>query len=205
MFAVANADDLYPLDALRTVRSWDRAGQAVVGFRLAQTVLPRSGPVNRALCQTHLPPREKDVALELVALAEAEVSRTARSSGGLDEEWKARSLRVTKAEEFVVPGTQLVSMNLWALRSTIWPHFEEAVVRGRRTAESPAPPEVLLPVVMGDLIAREHEQVHVLPVEARCIGLTWPDELPTVQSLVAEMVAAGELPATAAVQAIGPS
>lgn len=198
MFGVANADDLYPLDAFRALRSWDGAGHAVVGFRLARTMLPGSTAINRALCRTRDLAMAGHGQLDLVALTEAAVVGRATPEGGPDDRWFVRDLAAAGAGESSVPGTQLVSMNLWVLRSTIWPLFE-AELNGDR------PSEVLLPVVIGQLVAREQVQVQVLPVDGRCFGITWPEDLAPLRALVVQMVAAGELPAPAAIEEVGQS
>jgi MobA-like NTP transferase domain len=160
-FAVVNADDLYPFAALQALRS--SAGHAVLGFHLSDTVLPGSGPVHRALCRY-------DDDWRLLGLAEATV--TLGGSGFV-------------ARDVVVPGDQLVSMNAWAFRPSIWAGLDAAPRAG----------EVLLPVVVDSLIARGAATVSVVPIAGRCVGITWPGELATVRDLVGRLVAVGDLPA----------
>lgn len=176
-FAVVNADDLYPAEALGALKAWDGPGHAVAGFRLAATMLEGSGTVNRALCRVA---DDGGGDRRLEGLVEAAITRRGDS-------WVATPRGGGPAS--VVPGDQLVSMNAWVLQPSIWPVLAAAAAAG-----SEAGPEVLLPVVVGDLVASREGTVAVLPVRGRCIGITWPHELAVVRATVAGMVAAGQLP-----------
>ncbi len=79
-------------------------------------------------------------------------------------------------------------MNLWGFDQSIFDHLDAALAAfDPETAyhEPGKPPEVLLPVVVADVLARGEARVRVSPVDARCIGLTHPDDLDLVRRLVA--------------------
>jgi len=188
-FAVVNADDLYPLEALVALRRWDGPGHAVLGFHLAATLLPGvdTGPVNRALC---------DVAggddHRLVRLIETGVTRRNRrfvvGRGPEKGEYGAS----VALEEQLLSGEQLVSMNSWAFRPSIWDDLEteaEGEVHGDVDGE------LLLPTAIGALVARGATRVTVVPIEGSCVGVTWARDLETMRALVRDRVAAGQLPA----------
>jgi len=196
-FAVVNADDLYPRPALEAMRRGGWPEHALIGFRLDATVLPGAGgaPVNRGLCRLAGGDDHR-----LVGLAEAALRRR---DGG----WVATGRDGSGAGP--VDGEQLVSMNGWVFAPSIWGHLESAepVTREPVTREpvSREPvtrvpltrqhEEVLLPVVVDALVARGVANVTVVPVEGSCVGVTWPDDLPLVQVLIGELIAAGDLPA----------
>jgi MobA-like NTP transferase domain len=175
-FAVVNADDLYPASAIGALLEGPAVGHAVLGFRLAATIAPGSGPVNRALCRC-------EDGGHLLGLTETNIAHDGR--GGFTARERGASPDVT------VPGDQLVSMNAWRFQPSIWARLEAAMGGAPGAPEG----EVLLPVVVGALIAQGEATVSVVPVAGSCIGLTWPGELATVRDMVGRMVAAGELPA----------
>ncbi len=195
-FAVVNADDLYPPGVLPVLREWTMPGHpglghAVVGFRLAATMLAGSGPVNRALCH-----RDGDGRLR--RLTEATITALPPAPGVAEGQGRFVARELGAGTEAEAAGDQLVSMNAWAFRPSIWPHF--AAAAGAAAAERRAgcgavgAGEVLLPVVVDALISRGAAAVTVVPVEGRCVGITWPDELAVVRELVGRLVAAGQLP-----------
>jgi dTDP-glucose pyrophosphorylase len=85
-----------------------------------------------------------------------------------------RLLGVT--ERPVEPGRvdteELVSMNLWGFRPSVWRWLDQP------TTETG---ERLLPAVVDEMIAGG-ERVTVLPTDARCLSLTHPDDLALVQA-----------------------
>jgi hypothetical protein len=174
-FAVINADDLYGKTALEALHEWlsrDGSLHALVAFRLIRTLLPGSTTVTRALCQ-----RQPDGTL--AGLVEVAVERR-------DETLLARPLDGTEPTE--VDANQLVSMNAFGFRPTLWPLLNEAV------AASPvAAGEALLPTVVAGLLDRIG--VVVLPVADRCAGVTWFEDLDALRREVRRAIAAGELPA----------
>jgi hypothetical protein len=180
-FVVINADDLYLPPVLAALQRWltgSGASHAVVGFPLGLTVLPESDPVTRAMCS-----RRADSALE--RLIESKVERRG-------DRFVARPL--DGGREMVVGPAQLVSMNAWGFRPSIWPALESAVA-GSRSSDG----ELFLPVVMSGLAGRGAE-ITVLPVDARCFGVTWSHDLGWLQKEVQQLVDAGVYP-----RRLGPS
>ena len=175
-FAVINADDLYGQPALGALHGWlSRRGSlhALVAFPLARTLLPDSAPVVRALCQ-----RKPDGTL--AGLVEATVECREGS-------FVARPLNRAEATE--VEGHQLVSMNAFVFRPSIWPILDEAVNAGPAGSGG----EALLPAVIDSALARV--DVVVLPIADRCVGITWPRDLDALKQDVRQRIDAGELPA----------
>ena len=158
---MVNADDLYPPATFDTIRAWSGPGHAVAGFALQDTILRSGRPVNRALCRL-------DTGGQVVRLVEASIFER----GGA---FVARE--VGSPSDVPVAAGQLVSMNAWAFMPSIWPHLSAAAASSSR--------EVLLPVVMGELLAAGAAAITCLPVGGACLGLTWPEELEPVRALVA--------------------
>ncbi len=185
-FGVVNADDLYGDGAIlalaEELRRLDAEGEHVnLAYRLANTVFTDE-PVTRGVCRTG------DDGY-LVEIAEQKVQR---ESNGY---FIARPLHAGRDE----PGTKLtggedVSMNLWGFSPSVFSHLEralEAFDPDTAPHEEGKPPEVLLPTVVGDAVRRGHAKVRVVPVEGRCVGITHPDDLDFVRTLLPEETAGG--------------
>jgi hypothetical protein len=194
-FAVVNADDLYGPGCYRLIVDYfsnpsgaptpDSSGSvgapaprpavgtgtgtgtehALVGFRLADTVAPGSGPVMRGLCQ-------QDDDGHLVTITETLINGSLAG---------------------VSPDT-LVSMNVWAFQPDIFDGLAEAVTAFLAAGQGAGDAEVLLPTVVGDLVARGRAVVRVLPATDRWVGLTYATDLSGARALVAELIQAGVEP-----------
>ncbi len=178
-FGVVNADDLYGAAALSLLGSELRAlgerTHAIIGYRLTETVLS-DAVVTRGVCET-------TPAGDLVRVVEQEVRRSdsgfaGRPIGSTDDvPWQALEPDI------------LVSMNLWGLAESIFDDLEAALAAfdPATAPHSPGkPPELLLPSVVGRLVASGAISVRVRPTEGRCIGITHPEDLPLVRKIVAE-------------------
>jgi CTP:molybdopterin cytidylyltransferase MocA len=191
-FAVVNADDVYgaPSMAQLARQLAQHAEHAIVSYRLRDTIVG-DAPVTRGTC---------DVGPDGLLVRLVERRAVARRPDG----------------DFAVgdgvdpdhlPGDTPVSMNLWGFQSSIWPVIEAAVL-GTHPSVSPdgtvADPseltsdaEVLLPEVVGDMIAERfggRAGVRVLAGQGRCIGVTHADDLPLVRNELALLVAQGLRP-----------
>ena len=138
---------------------------ALVGFRLADTVSAGSGPVMRGLCQ-------QDNDGHLVTITETLIG------GPLAGE----------------SADTLVSMNVWAFQPDIFDGLADAVTAFLAAGQGAGDGEVLLPTVVGDLIARGRAVVRVLPATDRWVGLTYSTDLGGARALVAELIDAGVEP-----------
>jgi hypothetical protein len=173
-FAVVNADDLYGPDPVRLLAGHLGAGgdaHAMVGFALSHTVWPESGPVSRALCE-----RRHDGTL--AGVVEATVSVGPRGA-------EFAAAPIAGGAERDVSGDQLVSMNAWGFRPSLWPLLEWGVHAGGRG-------EVLLPEVVAGLVPTM--AVDVLATDARCLSITWPTDLVRLRREVRALIDAGVYP-----------
>ncbi len=182
-FAVINADDLYGPGCYRLIvdhfHSPMGSDHALVGFRLSDTVTPGSGPVMRGLCQ-----QDSDSHLVTITETLIAIGGTAGAVGGV----------VGGVGEAPVAPDTLVSMNVWAFQPSIFDGLAEAVRGFLAAGQGAGDGEVLLPTVVGDLIAQGRAVVRVLPATDRWIGLTYSDDLSGARATVAELVDAGVEP-----------
>jgi hypothetical protein len=178
-FAVANADDLYGKAAIELVsRELGELGggrHVAIGYRLSETVIT-DAPVTRGVCET-------DGDGFLLRVVEQTVTR---EPGG----FFGRALEEgPEAPGHHLHGDEVVSMNLWGFDESIFEHLEaalEAFDPSTAPHQPGKPPEVLLPTVVAGVLERGEGKVLVAPTTGRCIGITHPDDLPLVRTLVAE-------------------
>jgi MobA-like NTP transferase domain len=179
-FGVANADDLYGEDGLALLAghlSGNDQTNALVCYRLRNSLIG-DAPVTRGVCNV-----DKDGLLR-----------------GVDERRKVRPLADGRIvaddgrEPAELDPSSLVSVNLWGFRPEMRRTFEAAMREANGTGE------VLLPEVVGDLVAGHRTDGHaatqfrVLEAPGRCIGVTHPSDLTLVQAAVAAEVGRGERP-----------
>jgi hypothetical protein len=178
-FGVVNADDLYGPAAMETLAHEVEAllpdEHVIVAYRLDQTVIT-DAPVTRGVCVT-----TADGYLEVVQ----ELTVQRQPGGGLT----GRPVRAAAGDPAMnLSGEEVVSMNLWGFSRGIYDDLDRAL-----DAFDPAtaphvegkPPEVLLPDVVAGIVAAGLARVRVVETEGRCIGLTHPDDVPLVRSILA--------------------
>ena len=181
-FGVANADDLYGVDALQILARHLGASNsnALVGFELANAIVG-TDPVTRGVCDV-----EGD---RLTSIAERR--RVAFTNG--------HYLADDDVEPAHLDPTSLVSMNLWGFAADMWGLFDDVMASVASSADA----EVLLPDVIGQLIKGEIgaanaslSEITVLTTDARCVGVTHPGDLLVVKADIAKQIAQGERPLT---------
>jgi hypothetical protein len=183
-FGVANADDLYGDAAISSLRSAivGRPGASephvLVGYELFRTVLTAE-PVNRGMI-------EVDDHGRLSAIVEHRVAL--RSDGRYEarplwsnEPHETRSLAELGVR--VLSGEERVSMNLWGFYPRLFDHLADALDTFH--PETAARSELLLPDVVGHLVATTTDSVRVIPTPGRCIGITSRADLPLLQDELA--------------------
>jgi hypothetical protein len=183
-FGVANADDLYGDDAIQALTGaiamykGDLDAHVLVGYKLLQTVLT-SESVNRGLIEIgddgHLAGiSEHRVALRSDGMYE---SRPLWSN----EPHETRTLAEMATQ--VLDGNESVSMNLWGFHPRLFHHLAEALEVFH--PETAARSELILPDVIGHLVATGTDRVQVVATSSRCMGLTSAADLPILQGELA--------------------
>lgn len=175
-FGVANADDLYgagALEALAGGLAHLEAGEhLLISYCLRDTVLTEA-TVTRGVC-------EVDASGQLERIVELSVA--SKESGGFV------GVPIAGGKDRSLTGDEPVSMNLWGFSPSMLDECDDALARFDPSTAPHAPgkaPEVLLPEVVGHAVTDLRARVRVVPSNSRCIGITHPDDLQLVRSLVA--------------------
>lgn len=165
---VLNADDLYPPQAFTLAASHLASapvpGHAVIGFEVAKT-LYGTRPQSRALLEV--------ADGRLIGIREGRVSQDP------DLTFTAASAQPDPAAVAErLGGTELVSMNAMVLERDIFDRLDDALT------ETPSgSPEVYLPDVLAGIVA-EGVRVRVLACGEPCHGLTYPEDVSTLATLL---------------------
>jgi MobA-like NTP transferase protein len=182
-FVVVNADDFYGAPAFAASAEFLRhappegpATFALVGYRLRDT-LSEHGAVNRGACRV-----DAEGWLEKVE----EVYEIAPTAAG-------QLVGRGAAGHVTLSADALVSMNLWAFRTSIFPILRAGFVRFLAGAD--AKKEFLLPAAVQESLERKAAQVRVLDAGSPWFGMTYPADRPRVEQAIATLVREGVYPA----------
>jgi molybdopterin-guanine dinucleotide biosynthesis protein A len=173
-FVVVNADDHYGEAVAELKHHLDSAeddAHLLVGYQLRHTVLTAS-PVTRGLLEVDNHDRLAMIVEHKVAVRNDEPKFEVRPLPSNEPaEISERGQMVPR----LLGGEELVSMNLWGFHQRLFDHLE-ALLATFDPATAPRP-ELLLPDVVGHLIATRSDRVDVLRSSSRCVGITHPDDL----------------------------
>jgi hypothetical protein len=193
-FGVANADDLYGEAALRLLPEHFAADaktsggsehnadvaqrHVLVSYQLVRTVLTKA-QVTRGLCHVG-----EDCLLDRVA----EHRVNLRDDGTFDavplaQAGSAATTAGTAGGHLHLSGAEPVSMNLWGFHPRLIDELEAAI--RNFDPDTAARPELLLPDVVGALVATGSDRVHVVETSNRCIGITHREDIAIVREEVA--------------------
>jgi len=180
-FAVINADDFYGPSAFSTIYDYlaaneDESAYAMVGYRLRNTVTEH-GSVARGVCQVENG--------KLTNITE----RTKIYKRGEDA-----AFTEDDGQTFTdLPGSTIVSMNLWGfsagLIDQLWARF--GAFLDKNLPVNPLKCEYFLPFVVDEQIRDGSASVSVLPCEETWYGVTYREDLASVQNAIADMKAKG--------------
>lgn len=182
-FAVINADDYYgrtAYTALYDFLSAERADNehAMVAYLLRNTVT-ESGHVARGICQV-----ENGLLTDVV-------ERTHIEKRGADGAY------TEDGETFVpIDGATLVSMNCWAFSHSMMDELEKrfAAWLDENLPQNPLKCEYFLPFVANALIKDGEGSVRVLNCHETWYGVTYKEDLASVQNAVKRLRAEGVYP-----------
>lgn len=182
-FAVINADDFYGRTSFQTIYDFLTGDspaneQAMVGYRLKNTVTD-NGSVARGVC------RVEDGLL---------VDITERTH----IERRPEGIAYTEDGEHFFPldGDTLVSMNLWGFHQEMMSQFTGRFAGFLREnlAKNPLKCEYYLPSVANAQIQEGLGTIRVLPSAERWYGITYREDLQSVQEAIARLKAEGVYP-----------
>lgn len=177
-FAVVNADDFYGRQAFETIANFLRKTAhrdnryGMVGFALRNT-LSDFGSVARGIC-------EVDPEGRLIGVTET-----------TDIEKHEDGIR---CGDMVFTGEEPVSMNMWAFKTSIFRHLEDAFQSFLVQAGDDPRAEFFMPAVVDMLVGQGQTTVDVLRTESRWFGATYPQDKDIVVARMKELVEAGEYP-----------
>jgi hypothetical protein len=185
-FANVNADDFYGQHAFRvmaqSLRQSSISGSLpeyyVVGYPVLSTLSDHGG-VSRAIC-------ELDDEGFLLSLTErCGLVRAGTTGKYVDQAGAERILR----------GDEVVSMNMMGFTPTVFGQLErQLAVFLEQAHPREGEPELVLPEVIGKLIAQKAARMRVLPTPDAWFGVTYAQDKPAVTHLLAEMVKRGDYP-----------
>ena len=187
-FAIINADDYYGPQAFKAIYDYlsqnpdtpDCYEYAMVGYLLGNTVTEH-GHVARGVCV-------EDENNYLVTVTE----RTRIEKDGED----ARFTEDDGATWTALPGSTIVSMNMWGLTKSFmneaWAGFPAFL--DKAMAENPLKGEYFLPSVISSLIQSGKARSKVLKSQDKWYGVTYQADKPVVVAAIAEKTAAGVYP-----------
>ena len=181
-FAVINADDFYGPSAFTTIYDYLAAepaegAYAMVGYRLRNTVTEH-GSVARGVCEVS----EEGF---LTGITE----RTKIYKRGED----AAFTEDDGATFTHLPGETIVSMNLWGftkgILNVLWDGFPAFLEKNLPT--NPLKCEYFLPFVVNEQLEEGTATARVLPCEETWYGVTYKEDLESVENAIARMKADG--------------
>jgi hypothetical protein len=182
-FAVINADDFYGSSAFRLL--FDNLAAAavhatdysLVGYQLSQT-LSDHGSVSRGVCE----------------LDAAGTLRRIREIKAIEADGGGGRYRDAAGAEHRLPGSTIVSMNMWGFTPTIFWRLRRQFGEFLDVHLASEREEFLLPTAVGSLIDGGAARVHVLPSAARWFGITYQEDKALVRNGISALVASGEYP-----------
>ena len=182
-FAVINSDDYYGIEAYRLLYDFlavprPERSYAMVGFRLRNTVTA-NGSVSRGVCT------------ERGGMLESITERTHIEKRGDDAAFTEDGEHFTQ-----LSGDTTVSMNFWGFTPRILDELAAEFPRFLQESVSvnPLKAEFYLPTVANNQLAANRATVRVLHTDESWHGVTYREDLASVQESVAAMHAAGIYP-----------
>ena len=179
-FAVINSDDFYGRTAYQEIFDFlstndDPHQYAMVGYRVRNT-LTKFGSVARGVCDV-----ENGMLRDIH-------ERTKIVPHGADAAYTEDGEHYT-----VLPGDTIVSMNIWGfpqpVAQKLWDRMPQFLQQS--VPENPLKSEFYMPVVINEQLQCGQAQVRVLPCEEVWHGVTYREDLPSVQEAICALKAAG--------------
>jgi choline kinase len=187
-FATINSDDFYGPSAFRDLAVWLRKcppsnrpldEYGFVGYRLRNT-LSDHGYVSRGVCRIDRAGFLTEVVERVRIEKEGAGARTLDKNGG----W------------IPLTGDEVVSMNFWGFRPTIFSCLEKGFAEFLERSGSDSQAEYFIPSVINELLRAEKIRVKYIPTGEPWFGITYPEDLPRVRRQIQELIRKGVFPPT---------
>jgi UTP-glucose-1-phosphate uridylyltransferase len=177
-FAVINADDYYGKIAYKNAANFiknaaDDASFGLVAYTLQDT-LSEFGSVSRGVCK-----REGKTLISV----EERIKIEQQEDGIVDTD---SGIRFT--------GEELVSMNFWVCRPSIFDQIEQDLRIFLQKEENIQSGEVYLPFVIQAMLQANKTSVEVIPSESKWFGVTYADDKEKAMSHLQQMTDEGGYP-----------
>lgn len=181
-FAVINADDFYGAQAYKTMAEFFKSSNQDNEFSMASYFLKNTlsdfGYVSRGVCDFDSDNFLTDV-----------VERT-RIEKDNDKIFYTNENNDKK----YMTGNELVSMNFWGFRPSIFKYFEKYFIDFIKENNNNLKSEFFIPLVINNLIKSNIAKVKVLNCDAKWFGVTYKEDKQTTINKIADLVKAGVYP-----------
>ncbi len=183
-FAVINADDYYGARSFEIVASFDAPDgdggpdrYAMVGYVLRNT-LSEHGYVSRGVCA-----HDRSMRLENI-VERTHVVKADEGAYYLDDEERRHALR----------GDEIVSMNLWGFRPSIFGHLEDRFRTFLAERGNDLKAEFYIPSVVDALIKEGGARVDILPTDDIWFGVTYKEDRQVARDTIKQLIEKGIYP-----------
>ncbi len=175
-FAVINADDYYGKAAYTHAAAFIRDPHndrqfGLVAYTLNDTLSPH-GTVSRGVCKQD---GDRLISVEERTKLERQASLVKDFDTGLE-----------------FSGSELVSMNFWVCRPSLFPQVEQDLRAFIGKGENVETGEVYLPFVIQGMLQNNRADVRVIPAESRWFGVTYADDKEKAMAELLEMTESGQ-------------
>ena len=183
-FVVINADDFYGAGSYQTIADYlmqdgmvNSSNYGMVGYQVRHT-LSDFGSVTRGVCEA------SDDDFMKAVVERTEIVKEGQQIYYIDKEEGKVSLS----------GDELVSMNFWGFKPSIFDHFEKAFTEFINVNAGKPKTELYIPKVINDLVARDVASVKVLPSRDLWFGVTYREDKPVAVEHIRKLVEEGVYP-----------
>lgn len=180
-FAIINADDFYGRPAYFQMAEFIKNSQqeneyAMVGYALKNT-LSEYGTVSRGICNV-----DGDSYLQSV---------TERTKIGSEN---GKIYYYEENEKGELTGNESVSMNFWVFKPSFFQHLERIFTDFLKEKGKELKSEFYFNVPADRLIKEKKASTLVVPCDSKWFGVTYPEDKPTVQKKINELIENKEYP-----------
>lgn len=183
-FAVINADDFYGRESYELLSGFlretadDQSQYCMVGFILRNTISDY-GSVARGICYA-------DAEGKLTHIVErTKVGKT--DTGG--------RFNVGKDSWECLTGDELVSMNMWGFKPSLFPFLRDEFHRFLEKYMRNYEMEFYMPSVVDKMVVEKKVSVRVLKTPSTWVGVTYPQDTVGVVAKIADLIKSNEYPA----------
>jgi dTDP-glucose pyrophosphorylase len=180
-FCVINADDYYGRDAfekvfhfINSVSNTKPYACCMAGFRIENT-LTAHGCVSRGICETNT---------NGMLVSIHEVRKIRRCVNGI----------MDVGNDAIIPEGTTVSMNMWGFPGSAVNELEKQFCTLLSSINDPLTGEIYLPDLVNAMLLNNEATVHVIDTESQWHGVTYKDDLITLQTAIAAMIREGQYP-----------